>query len=74
MRHAVVRAECRSGTRALSVLDHGSGFDPDAPTTGLGIARSIRESARAVGGSADVETAPGEGTLVSVRIPLPSAE
>ncbi|MFF0869690.1 sensor histidine kinase [Nonomuraea sp. NPDC003560] len=74
VRHAVVRAECRSGTLALSVLDHGSGFDPDAPTTGLGIARSIRESARAVGGSADVETAPGEGTLVSVRIPLPSAE
>ncbi|MEV4392895.1 ATP-binding protein [Nonomuraea sp. NPDC049607] len=74
VRHAVVRAECRSGTLALSVLDHGSGFDPDAPTTGLGIARSIRESARAVGGSADVEAAPGEGTLVSVRIPLPSGE
>ncbi|MFB9206992.1 sensor histidine kinase [Nonomuraea spiralis] len=72
--HAVVRAECRSGTLALSVLDHGSGFDPDAPTTGLGIARSIRDGARAVGGSADVEAAPGEGTLVSVRIPLPSGE
>ncbi|MFI7423913.1 sensor histidine kinase [Nonomuraea sp. NPDC049684] len=60
VRHAVVRAECRSGTLALSVLDHGSGFDPDAPTTSLGIARSIRDSARAVGGSADVEAAPGE--------------
>ncbi|NUR93078.1 MAG: hypothetical protein HOY71_54160, partial [Nonomuraea sp.] len=70
VRHAVVRAECRAGTVALSVLDHGQGFDPDAPTAGLGIARSIRESARAVGGRADVEAAPGEGTLVSVRIPL----
>ncbi|MEV0350336.1 ATP-binding protein [Nonomuraea sp. NPDC050680] len=74
VQHAVVRAECRSGTVALSVLDQGTGFDPDAPTTGLGIVRSIVDSARAVGGQADIETAPNEGTLVSVRIPLAPGE
>ena len=72
--HVVVRAECRSGTVALSVLDQGRGFELGAPTTGLGIARSIVDRARAVGGHAGIETAPGEGTLVSVRIPLAPGE
>ena len=74
VKHVVVRAECRSGTVALSVLDQGRGFELGAPTTGLGIARSIVDGARTVGGQADIETAPGEGTLVSVRIPLAPGE
>ncbi|MET7330730.1 ATP-binding protein [Nonomuraea sp. NPDC005650] len=69
--HAVVRAEYRSGTVTLSVLDHGIGFDPGARTAGLGIARSIVERARAAGGRAEVESVQGEGTHVTVRIPLP---
>ncbi|MFI7452139.1 sensor histidine kinase [Nonomuraea sp. NPDC049714] len=69
--HAVVRAECRAGAVTLSVLDQGRGFDATAPTAGLGIARSIVERVRATGGDARIEAEPGEGTHVSVRIPLP---
>lgn len=56
----------------LDVRDDGCGFDPDhvAPhgTRGRGLA-GVRERARALGGQAEVESAPGEGTTVSVRFP-----
>lgn len=47
----------------VEVIDHGVGFDRDA-TTGRGIAHSIVETLQAVGGSADVESQPGRGTVV----------
>lgn len=57
----------------LDVRDDGIGFDPASVradgTRGRGLA-GIRERARALGGRADVESAPGEGTTVSVRFPL----
>ena len=39
-------------------------------TRGRGLA-GIRDRAAALGGGADVESAPGEGTTVSVRFPMP---
>ncbi|WP_188192252.1 sensor histidine kinase [Nonomuraea sp. SYSU D8015] len=71
VRRAVVWAESRAGVVTLSVLDHGAGFDMERRPPGLGISRSIVERVAAVGGSADIESAPGEGTHVTVRIPLP---
>ncbi|MEV1170303.1 ATP-binding protein [Nonomuraea sp. NPDC049784] len=68
--HAVVWAESRAGVVTLSVLDHGRGFDMAERPPGLGISRSIIERVASVGGEAGVEAAPGEGTHVSVRIPL----
>ncbi|KRB76472.1 histidine kinase [Nocardioides sp. Root190] len=61
----------------LDVRDDGRGFDlpaPDRPvraggTRGRGLA-GIRERAAALGGRAEVESAPGEGTTVSVSFPL----
>ncbi|GAA3642269.1 ATP-binding protein [Nonomuraea antimicrobica] len=72
VRHAVVWAESRAGVLTLSVLDHGRGFDPARRPPGLGIARSIVDRATAVGGTATVDSAAGEGTHVTVRVPLPS--
>ncbi|MFF4622384.1 sensor histidine kinase [Nonomuraea jabiensis] len=69
--HAVVWAEVQAGVVTLSVLDHGRGFDMGERPDGLGISRSIIERVASVGGTASVEAAPGEGTHVSVRIPLP---
>lgn len=63
---------------ALDVVDDGIGFDPvlvdgaraDGQTFGL---RAIRQRAERLGGTADVESTPGGGTALSVRIPAVAA-
>ena len=57
-----------SGIR-LQVTDSGDGFDPAAPRTGLGLI-SMEERARLMGGTLRVESKPGEGTRISVDVPL----
>ena len=52
----------------LRVSDDGSGFNPTAVARlgeGFGLI-SMRERAHAVGGSFDVESRPGSGTMVEV--------
>lgn len=51
----------------LRVRDAGCGFDPTATTDGFGLT-SMRERARAAGGSLRVESAPGHGTTVEVAV------
>ncbi|MEV1020461.1 sensor histidine kinase [Streptomyces sp. NPDC050264] len=59
----------------LDVADDGHGFDPaslpDAPSgvRGHGVP-AIRARARQLGGTLTIESAPGEGTVLSVAIPL----
>jgi signal transduction histidine kinase len=54
---------------ALEVSDDGVGFDPDASFPGhLGL-ESMRERAARVGGALRVQSAPGEGTSIRVRVP-----
>ena len=57
----------------LDVRDDGRGFAPGRVvpkgSRGRGLA-GIRERATTLGGHADIESAPGEGTTVSVRFPL----
>ena len=59
------------GGLALSVADDGCGFDPVEQATGhhLGLG-SMRERASLVGGTLDVESAPGVGTTVVAWTPL----
>jgi hypothetical protein len=53
------------------VLDEGLGFDPGTvPGDRLGIRQSIHGRMRAVGGSATVWSAPGQGTSVLLAVPL----
>jgi signal transduction histidine kinase len=55
--------------QVLEVDDDGRGFDPAAATgTGQGL-RNLRERAEGLGGRAEIQSAPGEGTRVRVRIP-----
>ncbi|MFF3910349.1 sensor histidine kinase [Streptomyces sp. NPDC001848] len=56
-------------TLTLSVRDDGCGFDPSAPTGGYGLS-GLRARAAGVGGTAEVRSAPGEGTIVTVRLPV----
>ncbi|GAB3714397.1 sensor histidine kinase [Nocardiopsis nanhaiensis] len=58
----------------LDVYDDGRGFVPEdvqarRDGSGYGIA-SLRERVAALGGQLEVESAPGEGTAVAVRLPL----
>ncbi|MBI4494610.1 MAG: GAF domain-containing sensor histidine kinase [Chloroflexi bacterium] len=62
------------GELQVEVADNGQGFDPARlsptgwPRFGL---QTMRERAEAVGGSFAMETGPGQGTRVVVRVPLP---
>ena len=62
----------------LDVFDDGVGFEPSAVVvkargdgTGVGL-QSLRERLAALEGSLDIESAPGEGTVVALRVPLPA--
>lgn len=60
-----VRVGARDGRVMVEVGDNGVGFDPDAVPTGrLGVRVSILERVMSVGGSADIATSPGGGTVV----------
>ncbi|NUS39012.1 MAG: PAS domain S-box protein [Lysobacter sp.] len=52
----------------LTVRDDGRGFDPSQPG-GLGLV-TMRERAQQVGGTLDIDTAPGAGSCVRAHIPL----
>ncbi|MBN1094789.1 sensor histidine kinase [Blastococcus sp. TML/C7B] len=53
---------------SVHVEDDGVGFDP-AVSAGVGLA-GLRDRAEEVGGAVDVRSAPGEGTRVTVRVPV----
>lgn len=54
----------------ISVWDNGKGMaDKDAIAKGIGLA-SIRSKVKLLNGQFDIDSAPGEGTGVSVKIPL----
>lgn len=76
-RRVVMTLTYQSDEVVLDVRDDGRGFDPaevrPRDARGRGLA-GIQDRADALGGRADVESAPGEGTTVSVRFPLEAAE
>lgn len=57
----------------LEVADDGAGFAADAPRkpNSLGL-MGLRERARLLRGTVDIESAPGQGTRIRVVIPMPS--
>lgn len=64
----------------LDIFDDGEGMDTgDVPAkprpdgTGYGLA-GLRQRLGLLGGSLDIESSPGEGTVLAVRIPLTTAE
>jgi signal transduction histidine kinase len=62
--------EAGAGQLVLRVGDDGRGFDASQSFPGhLGL-RSMRERAAAVGGTLEVESAPGRGARVCARVPV----
>ncbi len=66
-----VEVRWRLSRRALSlrIADDGRGFDPATARRGLGLT-SFRRRAGVLGGTFTLTTAPGEGTRLSLDIPL----
>ena len=75
-RHASARActvrLARRESLEVIVADDGAGMTADAPV-GVGLL-ALRERAAELGGTVAIESAPGAGTRVTVRIPLPAPE
>jgi signal transduction histidine kinase len=59
----------QDGHVELAVRDTGSGFDPSAPHAGSGLAH-IRGRVAELGGTVDIDSAPGRGAAVTVRVPV----
>jgi signal transduction histidine kinase len=83
LHHAQAKEVCvtlwkRDEELVLRVLDDGLGFDKGAMLRGdvggqsLGLL-GMRERAHLAGGQLEIESAPGQGTMVQVRLPLPGA-
>ena len=75
VRHGNARQLAVSMTRSdghveLAVRDTGTGFDPAAPHTGSGLAH-IRDRVAELGGTVDIDSAPGRGSALTVRVPVP---
>ena len=54
---------------ALVIADNGSGFDPAADTDGNGLL-NMRARARKLGAKIEIDSRPGRGTRISLRLPL----
>jgi signal transduction histidine kinase len=68
---ATVYAEVDEDQVEVNVRDRGRGFDPDAVDPDRhGVRQSIVARMAAVGGSASVRSAPGEGTEVRLVLPM----
>ena len=63
------RLEQENGTFRLTISDDGVGFDQKQPAAGQGLA-NMRERIGALGGRLDVTSARGEGTRLTVELPL----
>lgn len=64
-----VRVETTGGMFTVEIADDGVGFDQAAQSLGRGMT-TVRRRAESLGGTADVESALGEGTTTTLRIPL----
>ena len=51
------------------ITDDGRGFDPVVAQGGVGLV-GMRERVEELGGEIEVSSRPGEGTEVTVRVPL----
>jgi two-component system NarL family sensor kinase len=69
-RHIEVALVTQPGQARLTVADDGQGFEPNAiPKDRYGLI-GLNERARLLGGSLDLQSSPGEGTRVEVKVPL----
>jgi signal transduction histidine kinase len=69
-RRLAVSMSRQNGHVELAVRDFGTGFDPAAPHAGSGLAH-IRDRVAELGGTLDIDSTPGRGAALTVRVPVP---
>jgi signal transduction histidine kinase len=65
---AVATVAREGGAIVVTVRDDGAGFDPTAATSGFGLV-GMRERAELLDGTLQIDSAPGQGTTVTVTLP-----
>ncbi|GIH62420.1 sensor histidine kinase [Microbispora siamensis] len=66
---ATIEVHCAQDGVAVTVADHGRGFEPHAVRAGIGLDGSIRGRLADAGGHAEIESRPGQGTMVTLWVP-----
>jgi two-component system NarL family sensor kinase len=69
-RRVTVRLERTDGGVRMRIADDGTGFDPSRVPPGRFGLVGATERARLLGGSLQLESAPGVGTTIDVRVPV----
>jgi signal transduction histidine kinase len=71
---ATLRFSDEGDILGIGIADDGCGFDPEhARPGGLGL-NSLKQRAREMGGEMRLESTPGKGTLIELRVPLKSVQ
>jgi signal transduction histidine kinase len=65
----LVTVRLEGGDLVAEVADDGRGIEPGTPS-GVGL-DSMRERATAIGGNLQIDSQPGRGTRVHIRVPMP---
>ncbi|MDP9320282.1 MAG: GAF domain-containing sensor histidine kinase [Chloroflexota bacterium] len=68
-RHVVLALRSEKGTVVLEIQDDGVGFQTERAVGGLGL-RNIRQRAFNAGARLDLESQPGAGTRLAMRMPV----
>jgi signal transduction histidine kinase len=69
----LIRLVEEDGRLTFSVEDDGTGFDPDATPRGSGLT-NMADRMAVLGGEIEVRSRPGEGTIVTGRVPVRALE
>jgi signal transduction histidine kinase len=69
---AAITLRAAAGTLTFSVTDDGAGFDAVRTPLGAGL-RNMSDRLSALGGRLEVASAPGRGTTITGRLPVPAA-
>ena len=72
----ILEIQREAGGLRVSLFDNGCGFDVQERRAGVGAGRGLGltgmdERVKYLGGSLDLQSAPGRGTRITVQIPLP---
>ena len=65
---AVLRTFALDGAVGLEIRDSGHGFDVHAPRRGFGVTESLQRRMADAGGSVQITSTPGSGTVVVLRM------